>query len=212
MATYLVRRYKNSPGEAYDARFWQEMDDDQGILVETHEKFPVDTGIGKLSDTFMTITKRTVADRIASYLRPDISLEQLVRWSEDAMLDGDFDENDAAMISDAVARVGVGDVRAFNLTWRIVNNSCDSSATPPESTSWQLEPETPFDYRFHTLCPLTIDPHNTPRVCRDSGHSTIFASSRSRSLGTEDIRFSTFSISSPETGLISSIIFLPSLK
>jgi hypothetical protein len=32
-------------------------------------------------------------------------------------MDGDFDENDAAVISDAVARLGVADVRAFGLTW-----------------------------------------------------------------------------------------------
>lgn len=65
----------------------------------------------------MTITKQTVADRIASYLRHDISLEELVSWAEGAMMDGDFDENEVATISDAVARLGVADVRAFGLTW-----------------------------------------------------------------------------------------------
>lgn len=65
----------------------------------------------------MTITKQTVADRIASYLRHDISLEELVSWAEGAMMDGDFDENEVAAISDAVARLGVADVRAFGLTW-----------------------------------------------------------------------------------------------
>lgn len=65
----------------------------------------------------MTITKQTVADKIASYLRHDISLEELVSWAEGAIMDGDFDENDAAVISDAVARLGVADVRAFGLTW-----------------------------------------------------------------------------------------------
>ena len=65
----------------------------------------------------MTITKQTVADRIASYLRHDISVEELVSWAEGAMMDGDFDENEVATISDAVARLGVADVRAFGLTW-----------------------------------------------------------------------------------------------
>ena len=65
----------------------------------------------------MTITKQTVAEKIASYLRHDISLADLVSWAEDAMMDGEFDENEAATISDAVSRLGVADVRAFGLTW-----------------------------------------------------------------------------------------------
>ena len=64
----------------------------------------------------MTITKQTVAEKIASYLRHDISLADLVNWAEDAMMDGEFDENEATRISDVVARLGVADVRAFGLT------------------------------------------------------------------------------------------------
>ena len=41
----------------------------------------------------MTITKQTVAEKIASYLRHDTSLAELVSWAEDAMMDGEFDEN-----------------------------------------------------------------------------------------------------------------------
>jgi hypothetical protein len=58
----------------------------------------------------MKITNQTVADKIASYLRHDISVEELVSWAEGAMMDGDFDENEVATISDAVARLGVADV------------------------------------------------------------------------------------------------------
>jgi len=65
----------------------------------------------------MTITKQTVAMTIASYLRHDISIADLVSWAEDAMMDGEFDENEAATISDVVSRLGVADVRAFGLTW-----------------------------------------------------------------------------------------------
>ena len=65
----------------------------------------------------MTITKQNVAEKIASYLRHDISLAELVSWAEDAMMDGEFDENEAAAISDVVSRLGVADVRAFGLTW-----------------------------------------------------------------------------------------------
>lgn len=65
----------------------------------------------------MTITKQTVVDKIAAYLRHDISLAELVRWAEEAMTEGEFAEQDAGAIADAVARLGVADVRAFGLTW-----------------------------------------------------------------------------------------------
>jgi cobyrinic acid a,c-diamide synthase len=65
----------------------------------------------------MTITKQTVADKIASYLRHDISLEEFVSWAENAMMEGEFDEQNSGKISDVVARLGVADVRAFGLTW-----------------------------------------------------------------------------------------------
>ena len=63
------------------------------------------------------ITKQIVAEKIAAYLRHDISLVELVSWAEDAMMDGEFAEADTNAIVEAVARLGVADVRAFGLTW-----------------------------------------------------------------------------------------------
>jgi len=65
----------------------------------------------------MVITRRTVADKVAAYLRHETSLAQLVDWAEGALLDGEIEEADAATISKVVARLGVADVRAFGLTW-----------------------------------------------------------------------------------------------
>ena len=65
----------------------------------------------------MMITKQTVAEKIASYLRHDFSLADLVSWAEDAMMDDEFDESEAATISDVISRLGVADVRAFGLAW-----------------------------------------------------------------------------------------------
>jgi len=65
----------------------------------------------------MTISKQTVAGKIAAYLRHDISLAELVSWAEDALMEGDFAEDDASTIADVVARLGVADVRAFGLAW-----------------------------------------------------------------------------------------------
>jgi hypothetical protein len=65
----------------------------------------------------MTITKQDVADKIAAYLRHDIALPDLVDWSEQALMEGAFDERDAGLLARVIARLGVADVHAFGLTW-----------------------------------------------------------------------------------------------
>jgi hypothetical protein len=65
----------------------------------------------------MTITRQTVADKIAAYLHHEITLAQLVDWSEQTLMDGEFDERDARTLSSVIARLGVADVRAFGLAW-----------------------------------------------------------------------------------------------
>ena len=65
----------------------------------------------------MTITRDSVADRIAAYLQHRIGLNELVDWAENAVMDGEFDPTDAANLTEVVARIGVADVRAFGLSW-----------------------------------------------------------------------------------------------
>jgi len=65
----------------------------------------------------MTITKQTVADKIAAYLHNEITLAQLVEWAENSLLDGAFASRDAKVLSAVIARLGLADVRAFGLTW-----------------------------------------------------------------------------------------------
>jgi hypothetical protein len=65
----------------------------------------------------MTITKQTVADKIAAYLHHEISLAQLVDWAENAMMDGEFSEREISALRSVVSRLGVADVRAFGLSW-----------------------------------------------------------------------------------------------
>ncbi len=65
----------------------------------------------------MTITKQTVANQIAAYLHHEITLAQLVDWSENALLDGELAERDARIVSSVIARLGVADMRAFDLAW-----------------------------------------------------------------------------------------------
>ena len=65
----------------------------------------------------MLITKLTVADQIAAYLHHDLTLPQLVDWAENALMEGEFEERSASILSSVVARLGVADVRAFGLAW-----------------------------------------------------------------------------------------------
>jgi len=65
----------------------------------------------------MIITKQTVAEKIAAYLHRAITLEQLVDWAENPIMDGEFDERDMDALRGVIARLGVADVRAFGLTW-----------------------------------------------------------------------------------------------
>jgi hypothetical protein len=65
----------------------------------------------------MTITKQTVADQIAAYLHHEITLAQLVDWSENVLMEGELAERDVQALSSVVARLGVADVRAFGLAW-----------------------------------------------------------------------------------------------
>lgn len=65
----------------------------------------------------MTITKQTVANKIAAYLHHEITLTQLVDWAENAMMDGDFPEREMSALRMVVSRLGLADVRAFGLSW-----------------------------------------------------------------------------------------------
>ena len=63
------------------------------------------------------ITRQTVAEKVAAYLRHDLSRADLVAWAESAMMDGEFEQAHLAVIRDVVARLGVADVRTFGLAW-----------------------------------------------------------------------------------------------
>ena len=63
------------------------------------------------------ITRETVAEKLAAYLRHELTLADLVAWAESAMMEGEFDPAHYSTIRDVVARLGVADVRAFGLTW-----------------------------------------------------------------------------------------------
>ena len=65
----------------------------------------------------MQITRADVAHKLAAYLHHEIPLNALVAWANVAMMEGDFAEAYCDAIRDAVARLGLADVRVFGLTW-----------------------------------------------------------------------------------------------
>ena len=65
----------------------------------------------------MQLTREAVARKLAAYLHHEISLDALVAWANAAMMEDDFEEAYYGAIRDAVARLGLADVRAFGLTW-----------------------------------------------------------------------------------------------
>jgi hypothetical protein len=65
----------------------------------------------------MIITKKTVAEKLQKYLQHKITLEELVDWAEQCIMDGEFENKDNRLLKKIVSRLGVADVRTFGLLW-----------------------------------------------------------------------------------------------
>ncbi|MEA1899506.1 MAG: hypothetical protein U9N47_01875 [Thermodesulfobacteriota bacterium] len=65
----------------------------------------------------MKITRQKVGQKLIDYLYHRITLAELVDWAESAMMVANFEEKDFEIVRDIVSRVGLGDVKAFGMTW-----------------------------------------------------------------------------------------------
>jgi hypothetical protein len=63
------------------------------------------------------IVRQNVRDQLVAYLNHRITLAQLVDWAEKVMNEETFDPNDAPILRNMIAHLGVADVKAFGLTW-----------------------------------------------------------------------------------------------
>lgn len=70
----------------------------------------------------MIITKKILADKILDYLPHRISLAEHVDWSENTLMNGEFDEKDFELIKEITGRLGLANVRAFGLMWEDCEN------------------------------------------------------------------------------------------
>ena len=66
----------------------------------------------------MKITRQLVAEKIADYLYGKVTQAELVDWAERAMMDADFDDADADLLTDVVGRLGLAYVAEFGLRWQ----------------------------------------------------------------------------------------------
>jgi hypothetical protein len=60
------------------------------------------------------VTSQMAAEQIAEYLQGRQTLDALVAWSEEQVMEHDFQ---SSTVRDVVARLGLAVVRAFGLTW-----------------------------------------------------------------------------------------------
>lgn len=64
-----------------------------------------------------TVTIDDAAQHIQAYLKNEISLETLVDWAEQAMMEAEFEPEHERILRDITARLGVADAHEFGLTW-----------------------------------------------------------------------------------------------
>ncbi|MEI6275754.1 MAG: hypothetical protein WCP08_07180 [Prolixibacteraceae bacterium] len=64
----------------------------------------------------MVITKQLLAVNLLSYLQHKTSLDDLVAWAENSLMDEKINEDDIEVIGSILARIGVADVKTFGLT------------------------------------------------------------------------------------------------
>lgn len=67
--------------------------------------------------TAMNVTREDVAAKLRAHLQHELPLAELVDWAERAMDEGEFEVAHFDAIRDAVAKLGLADVKAFGLAW-----------------------------------------------------------------------------------------------
>jgi hypothetical protein len=63
------------------------------------------------------ITKQRIAGKLLQYMNHQISLTELVDWSENAILTGNFEEGVEATIRTALGTLAAADAEGFGLLW-----------------------------------------------------------------------------------------------
>lgn len=69
----------------------------------------------------MTLTRQHILEHLDSYLNGRLTLQQLVDWAENALIEADIPESeDADLLMDVMTYLGAADSRGFPLTWEVL--------------------------------------------------------------------------------------------
>jgi hypothetical protein len=64
------------------------------------------------------ITKKLIANKLLAYLQHQMSLSDLVDWTEQSLLDSSYEDDETHTIRNTLSHLGLADVKAFGLEWR----------------------------------------------------------------------------------------------
>ena len=70
----------------------------------------------------MIVTKQQLAVNLLNYLQHKITLNELVDWAETALMEDDIQDEEANVVRDILARLGLSDVKTFGLYWEDCEN------------------------------------------------------------------------------------------
>ena len=65
----------------------------------------------------MKITKKIISEKVLEYLQHQITLDEIVNWSEGILMNNNFEDDKAHTVRNILARIGSADVKTFGLTW-----------------------------------------------------------------------------------------------
>jgi hypothetical protein len=63
------------------------------------------------------VTKKIIANKILAYLKHQLSLNELVDWSENTLMSADYKEDNNHTVRNVLAQLGLADVKSFGLDW-----------------------------------------------------------------------------------------------
>ena len=64
------------------------------------------------------ITKKIIAEKLLAYLQHRLSLEDLVNWAEESLIDSNYEDDNFHTIRNILAQLGLADVKSFGLEWK----------------------------------------------------------------------------------------------
>lgn len=64
------------------------------------------------------VTKKDISDQLLGYLQHRLTMEELINWAENVLMEGDFVDDDQHTIRNFLAQLGLADVKTFGLEWK----------------------------------------------------------------------------------------------